>query len=332
MRGDGDVLTPSTCIRPAGPSRSATPTARSCSSTPVTRRRLGQAAPERRRLRGLSLAFSPDGRRVATRAGTQRGGFVDLFDGRTGRHIARLDRRGSAQRHRREGAASRPTRGCSPRRPRERARAASNRLLRWDARTGRPLVHVQAIPGRVVGAARVHRFTAGHVEHEGSTHRHARRRHAATASAGTRWPTPSPQPRPARGLIAFGSREGTVRLLDTRTGGMRRGEERHDGAVTSMRFSSDGRRLLTAGNDERLIVWDTTALHADRGAPGPRPRPAQWTWPSRATAGRPIPPAATAPWSRGTLTARAGWSVPWSRSGRRGRSLATVPGLAVRRH
>lgn len=62
---------------------------------------------------------------------------------------------------------------------------------------------------------------------------------------------------PAGRLVAFGRRDGSVRLLDLRTGEQVTAEGRHEGSVTAMRFSADGRRLVTAGRDERLIVWDT---------------------------------------------------------------------------
>ena len=69
---------------------------------------------------------------------------------------------------------------------------------------------------------------------------------------------------PARGLIAFGTRAGSVRLLDIRSGALDAGKGRHQGAMTAMPFSSDGRRLVTAGRDERLIVWDTRARRRSR--------------------------------------------------------------------
>jgi WD40 repeat protein len=47
-----------------------------------------------------------------------------------------------------------------------------------------------------------------------------------------------------------------VRLLHIRTGKLETATGGHEGPVTAMRFSADGRRLLTAGRDERLIVWD----------------------------------------------------------------------------
>ena len=47
-----------------------------------------------------------------------------------------------------------------------------------------------------------------------------------------------------------------MRLLDLRTGVLRRAAGRHEGPVVAMRFSPRGDRLVTAGGDERLIVWD----------------------------------------------------------------------------
>jgi WD40 repeat protein len=60
----------------------------------------------------------------------------------------------------------------------------------------------------------------------------------------------------AAGLVAFGARDGSVRLLDLRTSALRTASGRHEGPVVAMRFSPSGGRLVTAGGDERLIVWD----------------------------------------------------------------------------
>ena len=61
----------------------------------------------------------------------------------------------------------------------------------------------------------------------------------------------------ARGMIAFGGTDGSVRLLDVHTGRMRTAAGRHNAPVTALAFSDDGRTLVTAGSDEQLIVWDT---------------------------------------------------------------------------
>jgi WD40 repeat protein/DNA-binding SARP family transcriptional activator len=57
-------------------------------------------------------------------------------------------------------------------------------------------------------------------------------------------------------LVAFGSADGAVRILDLHSGVLRTTADRHDGAVTDLRFTPDARNLLTAGADGRLIEWN----------------------------------------------------------------------------
>jgi WD40 repeat protein len=59
-------------------------------------------------------------------------------------------------------------------------------------------------------------------------------------------------------LVAFGAADGSVRILDLHTGVLRTTPDRHDGAVTDLRFTPDARTLLTAGADGRLIEWNVT--------------------------------------------------------------------------
>jgi WD40 repeat protein len=61
---------------------------------------------------------------------------------------------------------------------------------------------------------------------------------------------------PAAGLVALGARDGSVRLLDLRTGELRTARGRHEAPVVALRFNAGGERLVSAGRDERLIVWD----------------------------------------------------------------------------
>ena len=101
----------------------------------------------------------------------RRGGFVDLFDGRTRRHIARLDPGDPlwgavATRELLAGLAG--ARGAG----RQRIPARRNRLLRWDARTGRRLGEVRCDPGPVAEPARVHwRRAARDLEPEATARR-----------------------------------------------------------------------------------------------------------------------------------------------------------------
>jgi WD40 repeat protein len=63
--------------------------------------------------------------------------------------------------------------------------------------------------------------------------------------------------------VAIGEQDGSVRLLDLRTGAVRTASGRHGGAVTAAQFSPDGRNLITAGEDREVIVWDVK-----HGTPG----------------------------------------------------------------
>ncbi len=56
--------------------------------------------------------------------------------------------------------------------------------------------------------------------------------------------------------FALGSQKGGVRLLDLRSGRVRRFAGRHEGFVNAMRFTPDGLTLVTSGSDGVLIVWD----------------------------------------------------------------------------
>ena len=58
-----------------------------------------------------------------------------------------------------------------------------------------------------------------------------------------------------RTMVA-GSRDGTVRFLELAAGSARTGLGRHNGGVVRAAFSRDGRTAVTAGEDNRMIVWD----------------------------------------------------------------------------
>ena len=60
-------------------------------------------------------------------------------------------------------------------------------------------------------------------------------------------------------VFALGSREGDVRLLDLRSGRLRRFQGPHEGSVDAMRFTPDGRTLVTSGADGALIEWDVAS-------------------------------------------------------------------------
>ena len=259
MRGDGDGLN-AVALHPDG----RTVAVGDYRGTVVfldarTQRRLGKPHESGPVSEISALSFSADGTRLASAGSTAYGGFVDLFDGQTRRHIARLDAGDPLY----EGIESV---SFSPDSRVVAAHAGSlhgdayrsSRLLRWDARTGRRLGDMRVIPGRasvLLGSIspRSRLVTSSVRDHATVI------RDAGTMRAVREFPVAGPVAAlsPARRVIAFGSRDGSVRLLDLRTGEHVTADGRHEGPVTAIRFSPDGRRLVTAGRDERLIVWDT---------------------------------------------------------------------------
>jgi WD40 repeat protein len=226
---------------------------------PATRRRLTLHRPTAGALGG-PLVSAPDGSRLAAAGYDSQGGFVELFDPRTQRRVTQV--RLNIFYTQLESAVFTPdsrellVQANDP--------ESGNELWRLDARTGRQL-HVPfpntgegsgiAMPGdsRLLGFAGSRLVT--YSLRDGATVI----RDAATLRAERRLPFSGhvAELNPALGVVAFGDRDGSVRLLDLRTGRMRTAEGRHDAAVTALIFSADGRTLVTAGRDEQLIVWDT---------------------------------------------------------------------------
>ena len=219
-----------------------------------THRRLGRPYQTGGNSEITSIAFSPDGSRLASTGWHQQGGFVDLFDARTRRHLASLAPNdalwdiGARVEFSPDSRTLVLQAQASPDQP--------NRLLHFDARTGELRGEIGYIPGR---ASILLGFAGSRIVTTSKLDRETVVRDVETLRGVGTYPASGDVGTTSRdgALIALGSEDGTVRLVDTNTGAVRTGARRHDGAVTSLRFSADARRLVTAGGDQRLIVWDT---------------------------------------------------------------------------
>ena len=58
-------------------------------------------------------------------------------------------------------------------------------------------------------------------------------------------------------LTAAGSRQGSIRVWDARTGELRAGPIRHSNGLKSIAVSPDGRRVLSGGYSNRGMIWNT---------------------------------------------------------------------------
>ena len=245
---------------------------------------------------------------------------MELLDGRTRRLIARLDA-GDPLWEPVVGVQFSPdSRVLAAQTYEDSPAYPFNRLLRWDARTGAQIGDVRRIPGRapsLLGFVAARRLvTSSAQDHatvirDAATLRPVRRFGVAgTVAAIDR----------GAGTIAFGSRSGSVRLLDIRSGRVRTAAGGHDGAVTAIGFSADGRRLVTAGRDERMIVWDVARARATESLDARGRGPATGVMIGR-DARTAYSAGATGPSSPGTWRAAAASSVPSRRaSGRSGRA------------
>jgi WD40 repeat protein len=216
-------------------------------------------------LRAISaVRFSPDGKLVAL----VEGDSVDLLDARTHQSKTRLIAGPPAFT---ADSSNNPwVLGAIAFSPDSRVLAAdvihnqphrrSLDIVRWDVRTGRrlePPRQIAPMPagtlvGLIASGAQVVTSSAPAdvtVIRDAATLQPLRRLRGGDARG-----VLSPDGR----LVAFGAADGSVRILDLHTGVLRTTAERHDGAVTDLRFTPDARTLLTAGADGRLIEWNVT--------------------------------------------------------------------------
>ena len=233
------------------------------------------------------LVFSRDGSRLAVGCF----GAIHLLDARTGRRIAVLDVPGDDIQF--INVAFSPD-GRELVAMYERAIGAPGRsetrltLLRYDGVTGRRIGSASLVEqgsladktafapdGRwLITATRARAFFPGQnvrrvLQGGGVTLRDPRTLRPLRSFAGS---AVTGALSPDGGTFAEGRDDGTVRLLDLRTGRTRTASGRHDAAVRSAGFTPDGRRLITVADDAKVIVWDVaeaTAAETFAGHAGP---------------------------------------------------------------
>ena len=226
----------------------------------VSRRRLGRPHQLVGASRISSLAFSPDGTRLAAAgwADERSRRMVDLFDGRRRRHIVQLSYKSDPAPARVHFSPDSRVLAVQS----EGGDRLSGDIIRWDARTGEPWASGRrprfggssTLLGFIGAPARV--VTSG--AREGGT----AIRELASMRALRRFPAAGPMAAlsPAAGLVALGGRDGAVRMLDLRSGELRTARARDAAPLVALRFDPRGTRLVTAHRDGRLILWDAGRL------------------------------------------------------------------------
>jgi WD40 repeat protein/DNA-binding SARP family transcriptional activator len=205
------------------------------------------------------VAFDADASRVAVAYDRQAGNALAVFDTRSGRIVSRLalpdDRLVTGLRYTPDGRTIEVVGSVFPD---EKPGPAA--LYRFDARTGRrtrdpvELNRVGLSPLMVTSDGR--RFVAAGDDE--ITIRDARGLRALRHIGLSGLPRSSAVAlSPDDHTVALGGEdEGSVRLLDLRSGDVRVASGRHDGAVDSAQFTPDGRWLVTTGDDGDVILWD----------------------------------------------------------------------------
>jgi WD40 repeat protein len=232
----------------------------------VTRRRIGR--PYKAGIAISAIRCSPDGARVAV-AGydSSRGGFIELLDAHTHRSLGHLatgfDSNTLVETVWQVGTVvfSPDSRvlaadfSAAGRHSRER-----HYIARWDARTGRRLGAARPIASGATGTGALVGFLPGGTRLvTSSAARDGTVIRDATTLRPVRWFRGGGSPAavsPDGRAAALVFPNGSVRLLDLRTGRLQELGRRHGATVIAVRFTPDSRRLVTAGGDAPLIVWD----------------------------------------------------------------------------
>jgi DNA-binding SARP family transcriptional activator/WD40 repeat protein len=239
-----------------------------------TRRRLATLTPTSGNAFIGTLAFSPDGRRLAIGYDRGRGNVVAVFDLRGRRVVARpslpLGRLVSGLRYSPDGRTLELilARAFGDRGPAE--------FMRFDARTGTPRlgpvsVNRAGTTSLMITSDGRRLVAVGEGEtvvRDAQDLRALKRWPVGGRGASQFWPTAlAPDDR----TVAIGGEDGSVRLLDLETGKQRAALGRHVAEVFGARFTPDSRRLVTTGADNDVIVWNVqraAALETLTGQPG----------------------------------------------------------------
>jgi WD40 repeat protein len=197
-----------------------------------------------------AVAFSPDGRRLAT--GTRRTGRVRLWDVDSGKEEARI-----SGRHRGVvmSVAFSPDGKLV-------ASGGGDRSVRvWNTQTGQERVQMEGHKGGVYGVAFA---PGGRRVASGSWDRTVRLWDVDTGHELAAWRGHTQDVwavafSPDGRTLASASEDHTVKLWDVETGQPRATFEGHTGTLYTVAFSPDGTRVASAGRDGTVCLWAVTA-------------------------------------------------------------------------
>lgn len=212
-----------------------------------------------------AFRFSPDGTRLAIASGTEAGGALDLLDARSFLRVSRRTFRDGAYPFHAVAFSPDSRVLVSGYAPWSQARHDFERgqLWRWDARTGRALK--RPVPVTRLGEDFLVAF-AGRGREVITTERATDLLDAGTQRPIRHLPAggvaPASAMSPDGRLMALAAGDGSLRLLDLRSGTSRTLFGRQDAAVQSAEFSTDGRRLVTGNDDAQVMVWDVAGARS----------------------------------------------------------------------
>jgi eukaryotic-like serine/threonine-protein kinase len=196
----------------------------------------GHAAPV------LGVAFSPDGRRIAT---GDRDGMVRVWNAETGQEVLALKSDGEVN-----GVAFSPDG--------QRIVTSGGTARVWTAETGRQVLVLKGHKGGVYGIAFSpdgQRIVTGGADNTTIVWEAATGQQLFTLKGHDHWVW-SVAFSPDGQRIATGSFDQTIKVWDAATGQELRVLKGHAGYVRGVAFSPDGQRILSASDDRTAKVWD----------------------------------------------------------------------------